>query len=71
MNVPMCSYFKGVSHIDYDLLLHNCFFGKVYKEKFNEGFSKDIENGTIVGYSDLKDASEYSMTHGHLQKTIF
>jgi hypothetical protein len=59
MNVPMCSYLQIISHLDLDLFLHNCFLGEKYKGIFNEHFSYDIENGTIVGFSDLKNASEY------------
>jgi hypothetical protein len=55
----MCSYLKAISHVKLDFFLHNCFLGENYKKIFNEHFSSDIENGTIVGFSDLKDASEY------------
>ena len=72
MNIPvMCSYLSAISHLNLDYFIHNCFLGDEYKKVFNQHFSYDIKNGTIVGFSDLKNTSDIQRSHGHIASTVY
>jgi|688.fasta_scaffold1295875_1 hypothetical protein len=44
--------------MDLNFIYRNCFLGKSYQLTYDSYFSKDIENGTIVGFEDFKHSSE-------------
>lgn len=71
MDVPMCAYLQTISRFDLNYFIHNCFLGEKYRQIFDDHFSYDLANGTKVGFSDLKNASEISRSHGHIAKTVF
>jgi hypothetical protein len=43
-----------MSNLDLNIVLHNCFIGEHYKYKYDQAFSKDVKNGSIIGFSNLK-----------------
>lgn len=67
----MCAYLQTISRFDLNYFIHNCFLGQHYRQIFDQNFSYDLANGTIVGFSDLKATSEVQRSHGHIAKTVF
>lgn len=67
----MCAYLMTICRFHLNFFIQNCFLGDEYKQIFDSYLSSDLANGTIVGFSDLRNATDLQRSHEYIFQTVY